>query len=108
MLFFVSLKISFSFLDAAVRKITRKSRFAISNWERSLKTKELKLQKQRVTLEKKRLLLEEKKFALEKMERHKRLEVEIKERENNILISQQQQRIIDFFVDHFHNKSNKS
>jgi hypothetical protein len=52
-------------------------------------------------------LLDEKnqKFELEKRERDSRLLLEIKERENNLQIAQQQQELINFFVQNFNNKS---
>jgi hypothetical protein len=52
-------------------------------------------------------LLDEKnqKFELEKRERESRLLLEIKERENNLRIAQQQQELINFFVQNFNNKN---
>jgi hypothetical protein len=56
-------------------------------------------------LDEKKQKLEEEKFELEKRKRESRLLLEIKERENNLRIAQQQQELINFFVQNFNNKN---
>ncbi|XP_068897053.1 UPF0430 protein CG31712-like isoform X4 [Tenebrio molitor] len=70
-----------------------------------LAERQLRLQERRLELDERKQKLEEEKFELEKRERESRLLLEIKERENNLRIAQQQQELINFFVQNFNNKN---
>lgn len=65
------------------------------------KGRELILEEKKLALEERKLLLEEQKFDLEKKEREEQLRLEIREKENAIRISEQQQKLLDSFMNNF-------
>ena len=69
------------------------------NVENEGRMKALEIEERKLIIEERKLRLEEEKFQLEKREREARLELQMKEQEHNLKIAQQQQHLINFFIE---------